>query len=84
MNRSEVRQAFFDLLRSYARVEDPGIINDASLLVDDLKVNSKRFVDIILETEDRFKISVDDKDMERFERVGDAVDYICERTLAAA
>ena len=84
MNRNEVRQAFFELLRSYARVEDPGIINDSSLLVDDLKVNSTRFVDIILETEDRFKISVDDKDMERFERVGDAVDYICERTLAAA
>jgi acyl carrier protein len=84
MNRNEVRQAFFELLRSYIRAEGPNSINESSLLVDDLKVNSTRFVDIILETEDRFKISIDDKDMERFERVGDAVDYICERTLAAA
>ena len=83
MNRDEVRKAYFDLIKAYARVEDPSLISESSLLIDDLKVNSTRFVDIILETEDRFKISISDKDMERFERVGDAVDFICGKAVAA-
>jgi acyl carrier protein len=83
MNRDQVRNAFLDLIKPYVRVEDPSAINESSLLVDDLKVNSTRFVDIILETEDRFKISINDQEMERFERVGDAVDFLCERTVAA-
>ena len=81
MNRDEVRQAFVELIRPYARVEDPSSITESSLLVHDLKVNSTRFVDIILETEDKFKIRVGDEDMERFERVGGAIDFICENAV---
>ena len=81
MNRSEVQKAFLELVRQHARISDSSQITESSLLVDDLKVNSTRFVDIILEAEDRFKIEVGDDDMRRFERVGDAVDFICERTV---
>jgi acyl carrier protein len=84
MNRDQVRVAFLDLIKPYVRVQEPNGITESSLLVDDLKVNSTRFVDIILETEDKFKISIDaERDMDRFERVGDAIDFICERTVAA-
>lgn len=83
MNRDEVRKAFLEIIKPYLRVQDPGAIGDTCLLVDDLKLNSARFVDVILETEDRFNISVNDQEMERFERVGDAVDFICERAVAA-
>jgi acyl carrier protein len=82
MNRDEIRTAYFELIKTYVRELDPNAISESSLLVDDLKVNSARFVDIILETEDRFKITVSDEEMERFERVGDAVDFICERTVS--
>jgi acyl carrier protein len=83
MNRDEVQKAFVELIRPHVRIPDPRVITDSSLLVDDLKVNSTRFVDIILEAEDRFKIEIGDDDMQRFERVGDAVDFICERTVNA-
>jgi acyl carrier protein len=83
MNRDEIRKTFLELIKPYVRVPDPSIIADSSLLVDDLKLNSTRFVDVILETEDKFNISVSDQEMERFERVGDAVDFIFERTVAA-
>jgi acyl carrier protein len=83
MNRDQVRDKFLDLIKPYIRIEDRTAITEASLLVNDLKVNSARFVDIILETEDRFKIAVDDQNMERFERVGDAIDFICEKTIQA-
>lgn len=81
MNRDQIRIAFFELIKPYVRIQDP-VITESSLLVDDLKVNSTRFVDIILETEDKFKISIGDEEMERFDRVGDAIDFICERTVA--
>ena len=80
MDRDQVRKTFVELIRPYVRVEDPNAITESSLLVYDLKVNSTRFVDIILETEDRFKIRIGDEDMDRFERVGGAIDFICERT----
>lgn len=83
MDRENVRKGFLDVIKPFVRVEDLTSITESSLLVDDLKVNSTRFVDIILETEDKFKIRVDDEDMPRFERVGDAIDFICERTVAA-
>lgn len=83
MNRDQVRTAFLELIRPHLRIEDPNDISESSLLVDDLKVNSTRFVDIILDAEDRFKISIQDDEMERFERVGDAIDFICQKTVAA-
>ena len=83
MNRDHVRQAFVDLIRPYVRAEDPDAITESSFLVHDLKVNSTRFVDIVLETEDKFKIRVAENEMDRFERVGDAVDFICEKTVGA-
>lgn len=80
MNRDQIRIAFLELIKPYVRIPDP-VITESSLLVGDLKVNSTRFVDIILETEDRFKISIGDEDMDRFDRVGDAIDYICTKTV---
>lgn len=84
MNRSDVQRSFYDLIRPFIRVDNPDSITDASLLVDDLKVSSTRFVDIILETEDRFKITIYDEDQEKFERVGDAVDFICQKVAPTA
>lgn len=78
MNRDEIRNTFFDLLRPYVRMEDPSRMMESSLLVEDLGVNSTRFVDVVLETEDRFKIHVEDEDMDRFRRVSDAIDFILE------
>jgi acyl carrier protein len=83
MNRDQVRVLFFDLIKPYIRTGDPSAVTEESLLVDDLKVNSARFVDIILETEDRFKIDVGDQDMQRFERVGDAIDFIYEKATVS-
>ena len=82
MNRDQIRMVFLDLIKPYVRIQD-AIITESSLLVDDLKVNSTRFVDIILDTEDKFQITIDDEETKRFDRVGDAIDFICEKTVAA-
>ena len=80
MDRDQIRIAFFELIKRYVRTQG-AVITESSLLVNDLKVNSTRFVDIILETEDTFKISINDEEMDHFDRVGDAIDIICEKTV---
>jgi len=83
MNREQVRKDFLEMIKPYVRTADSNMISDESRLTNDLNVNSARFVDIILEAEDRFKISISDDEMDRFERVGDAVDIILQKKLAA-
>ena len=83
MHREEIRDKFVELIKPFIRVADLSSITESSLLVNDLKVSSTRFVDIILETEDKFNIRIYDEDVERFERVGSAVDFICEKAASA-
>jgi acyl carrier protein len=54
-----------------------------TLIIQDLKVNSARLVDIIIQSEDAFDISIDDDDADQIKTVGDAV-RVVERKLAAA
>ena len=82
MSRDEVRNAFFDLLKPYVCIQDPIRMTESSFLAEDLGVNSTRFVDLLLDTEDKFKIRVEDEDVDRFRRVGDAIDLISERTAS--
>jgi acyl carrier protein len=45
-------------------------------ILDDLKVNSARLVDVVLEFEDAFDIEIADEDVDSVETVGNAVELI--------
>lgn len=45
-------------------------------IMGDLKVNSARLVDVVLEIEDAFGIEVPDEDADRVRTVGDAVSLV--------
>jgi acyl carrier protein len=47
--------------------------------VDDLKADSLDVVELVMEFEDVFKISIPDEDYEKIKTVGDAVKYIEEK-----
>jgi acyl carrier protein len=49
-------------------------------ILDDLKVNSARLVDIILELENEFEIELGDEDADKVRTVGDAVSIIAAKT----
>jgi acyl carrier protein len=51
-------------------------ISLATHILDDLKVNSARLVDVVLEFEDAFDIEIDDDDVDKVETVGNAVELI--------
>ena len=54
-----------------------------TLIIQDLKVNSARLVDIIIQSEDAFDIGIDDDDADQIKTIGDAV-RVVERKLGAA
>jgi acyl carrier protein len=47
-----------------------------SSFVDDLKADSLDVVELVMEFEDEFEITIPDDDYEKIRTVGDAVDYI--------
>jgi acyl carrier protein len=49
---------------------------DDSRIIADLKINSARIVDIILDIEDQYNVEIDDQSIEKMIRVKDAVEII--------
>ena len=54
-------------------------ISRTSSFVDDLKADSLDVVELVMEFEDEFGITIPDDDYEKIQTVGDAVDYIEEK-----
>ena len=55
-------------------------ISRPSSFVDDLKADSLDVVELVMEFEDEFGITIPDDDYEKIQTVGDAVDYIEEKS----
>ena len=77
MTKDEVFKKIVDILRKYSKAEikTENISMETSIL-DDLKINSARLVDIVLDFEDVFDIEVDDDDADNVITVGDGVNLI--------
>ena len=55
-------------------------VSEATNILDDLKVNSARLVDVVLAFEDEFDIEIPDEDVDSVNTVGDCVRLILEKT----
>ncbi|MHC4875744.1 MAG: acyl carrier protein [Planctomycetota bacterium] len=55
-------------------------VNRSASFVDDLKADSLDVVELVMEFEDEFGITIPDDDYEKIKTVGDAVDYIEEKS----
>ncbi len=55
-------------------------VSRQSSFVDDLKADSLDVVEIVMEFEDEFEITIPDDDYEKIRTVGDAIDYIEEKS----
>jgi acyl carrier protein len=53
--------------------------SDATHILDDLKVNSARLVDVVLAFEDEFDLEIPDEDIDGVNTVGDCVTMIVEK-----
>lgn len=77
MEAQQIFQEMVKILEPY--VKDPALLVGATKethILDDLKVNSARLVDVIIKCEDVFGIEVDDDDADGIRTIGDAVTII--------
>ena len=77
MNQTEVFERVVKILTPYVKNQEA--LDGESLethILDHLKVNSARLVDVVLEFEDAFDIEIADDDVDSVETVGDAVRLI--------
>jgi acyl carrier protein len=78
-----IREKLMTLIKPYVPSEiDLNKIEDSSDFIQDLKINSTRFVDIILEMEDKFSITIDDKTADEMLTVGDAINAVLKQKAA--
>lgn len=54
-------------------------IKTESRFIDDLKADSLDVVELVMEFEDEFEVTIPDEDYDKISTVGDAVKYITEK-----
>jgi len=77
MDEQSIFNKMVEILRSYTK--DPSLLDKATMethILNDLKVNSARLVDVIIKCEDVFEISVEDDEADKIGTIGDAVAII--------
>ncbi len=81
MDKQEIFEKFIELIREYVKEADR--LESAEMgteIIQDLKVNSARLVDIIIKVEDTFDIEIEDDDADKIKTIGDAVEIIDSKT----
>ena len=80
MSEQEIFDKVVEILKPYVKNEKAfGNVSRATNILEDLKVNSARLVDVVLAFEDEFDIEIADEDADSVMTVGDAVRIISEK-----
>jgi len=77
MDEKHIFGTMIDILKLYTK--DASLLVKATLsthILEDLKVNSARLVDIIIKCEDTFGITIEDDEADRIRTIGDAVSLV--------
>jgi acyl carrier protein len=77
MDDRDIFDDMVTIFRTYAR--DKEALDAATPdtgIVTDLKVNSARIVDVMIQFEDKFGIDIEDEDFNKMNKIGDAVSMI--------
>ena len=76
-SEEQIIKKLVEILRGYVR--DSALLEKATAetrLIDDLRVNSARLVDVIIKCEDVFGFSISDEEADGISTIGDAVALI--------
>ena len=77
MSNEEIHEKVVKILTPYVKNQEAlDSVSAATHILDELKVNSARLVDVVLEFEDAFDIEIADEDVDSVETVGNAVELI--------
>jgi acyl carrier protein len=77
MDRTQVFEQVIAILKPFTKAPDAlAVAGMETSILGDLKINSARLVDVVLEIEDRFGFEVKDAEADKVRTVGDAVNLI--------
>jgi acyl carrier protein len=77
MDKADVMERVVKILTPWVKNEEAlAAVSEATNILDDLKVNSARLVDVVIAFEDEFDIEIDDDDVDTVNTVGNAVSLI--------
>ncbi|WP_435771741.1 acyl carrier protein [Nocardioides sp. SYSU DS0651] len=82
MSTEEIRSTLADIVNEVAGIPADSVQLDKSFS-DDLDVDSLSMVEVVVEAEEKFGVTIPDDEVKNLKTVGDAVSYI-ERNRAAA
>jgi len=74
-SRDEIEQRVYAIVSEQMSVDKSEIKNETSF-VNDLNADSLDTVELVMELEDEFDMSIPDDDAEKLQTVGQAIDYI--------
>jgi len=80
MEEKKIFEEMVNILKAYAK--EAALLEKATMdthILNDLKVNSARLVDVIIKCEDVFGISIDDDEADKIRTIGDAVKVIAQK-----
>ena len=77
MDRAEVMKRVIEILTPWVKNEEAlASVSMETRILEDLKVNSARLVDVVITFEDEFDIEIADEDVDSVQTVGNAVGLI--------
>lgn len=80
MEKPEIQQRVLKILTPYVKDQDAlASAGPQTNILEDLKVNSARLVDVVLAFEDEFDIEIADEDVDEVATVGDCVELISQK-----
>ena len=78
MSQQETFEKVIEILKPHVKNPEAfAKVAPETSILEDLKVNSARLVDVVLAFEDEFGIEIADDDVDEVNTVGDAVRLIC-------
>jgi acyl carrier protein len=78
-NRDQIQEKVIGIVSEQLSVPKDEV-KPESHFVDDLKADSLDVVELVMEFEDEFEITIPDDDYEKIRTVGDAINYIEEKS----
>ena len=78
----EIEQKVIEIVAEQMGTDKSEITRETSF-VNDLNADSLDTVELVMEFEDEFELSIPDEDAEKIQTVGQAIDYIKEHTNKA-
>lgn len=77
MTRNDIFQKVLQIVKPFVKNQEAfSNATDDTRFIEDLKINSARLVDIVLDFEDEFEFPISDEEAEEIQTIGSAVNLI--------